>query len=122
MTRINVGVDPAELPSKLLLAEHREITRIPNAVRRGRFSLGNLPTTFRLGVGHVRFFYDKLGYLGERYGRLLAECQRRGFNVTDKSAAFDGATGDYQEAAIDRAIVIERIESKGFALIEKNST
>ncbi len=105
-------------PSKLLLAEHREITRIPNAVRRGRFSLGNLPTTFRLGAGHVRFFYDKLGYLGERYGRLLAECQRRGFNVTDSHRRFDGMTGDYQETPAtgnrDR-----EIESKGFKLLEK---
>lgn len=117
MTRINTGIDPTELPDKLLLAEHREITRIPNAVRRGA-SMADIPSTFRLGKGHVRFFYDKLEYLGDRYRRLLAECKRRGFNVTDRSSAFDGMTGSYVETEHDREIVVARIESRGFHLIK----
>jgi hypothetical protein len=32
MTRINVGVHPSELSTKHLIAEHREIKRIPNNV------------------------------------------------------------------------------------------
>ena len=38
MTRINL-VPPAELCDQHLLAEHRELTRIPNAVARGHYSL-----------------------------------------------------------------------------------
>ena len=59
MTRINL-VDPSELCDQHLLAEHRELTRIPNAVARGRFSLVGQPADYKLGEGHVRFFFDKL--------------------------------------------------------------
>ena len=34
MTRINVGIDPSELNMKMLMAEHREIKRIPNCVKK----------------------------------------------------------------------------------------
>jgi hypothetical protein len=82
MTRINV-VPPAELCDQHLLAEHRELTRVPSAVLRanGSVTLSPAGAAYCLGVGHVRFFYDKLGYLLERYSLLHAECVRRGFNV-----------------------------------------
>lgn len=116
MTRINVGIDPCELPDRLLLAEHREITRIPNAVRSGRAKI--VPQDrFTLGTGHVRFFYTRLGYLKRRYTDLFNECKRRGFRVTDKRSAFDGLTyGEYTPTDADRQIILERITSKGFTL------
>lgn len=121
MTRINVGVRPLELPDKLLLAEHREITRIPNAVKSGRAKVVDLPERFTLGKGHVKFFYDKLGYLRRRYADLLQECRARGFAVTDKTNAFDNLPperlGDYSTSPEDRAIIVGRIESKGFTLL-----
>ena len=61
MTRVNTGISPFELPTKLLLAELREIKRIPNLVKSGKFSLIGQPPEFTLGKGHVKFFYDKLG-------------------------------------------------------------
>lgn len=82
MTRINL-IPPAQLCDQHLLAEHRELTRIPNAVARGRFNLQGLPTDYTLGTGHVRFFYDKLAFLHRRYLALHAECLQRGFNVTN---------------------------------------
>ena len=33
MTRINVGILPKELSNKHLIAEHREIKRIPNCIK-----------------------------------------------------------------------------------------
>jgi len=42
MTRINL-VPPQELCDQHLLAEHRELTRIPNAVARGRYHLRGQP-------------------------------------------------------------------------------
>jgi hypothetical protein len=122
MTRINVGIKPEELPNKLLLAEHREITRIPNAVRSGLAKIQNIPPTFRLGTGHVKFFYDKLLYIQNRYHKLYTECKSRGFNITCKSDSFNGISkllmNNYQETAEDRKILIDRIESKGFSLKE----
>ena len=77
MTRINVGIPPAELNGRHLIAEHREIKRIPNLVNRGRYSLDNQPKSFKLGTGHVKFFYDKLLYLKRRYDALYNECRKR---------------------------------------------
>ena len=69
MTRINL-VPPAELCDQHLLAEHRELTRIPNAVAKGKFSLKGQPEDYKLGEGHVRFFFNKLAFLKQRYDLL----------------------------------------------------
>ena len=89
MTRINAGIPPAELSDKHLLAEHREIKRIPNMVKSGKAKVENIPDTFTLGKGHVKFFYNKLGYLFHRYQRVYNECLKRGFNVTNYTEAWD---------------------------------
>ncbi|AKD39234.1 hypothetical protein I926_09620 [Pasteurella multocida subsp. multocida OH4807] len=80
MTRINL-IPPTELCDQHLLAEHRELTRIPNAVAKGKFDLKGQPTDYKLGTGHVRFFFDKLTFLKKRYDLLHQECKARGFNV-----------------------------------------
>jgi len=121
MTRINVGILPEELPSKLLLAEHREIKRIPNAVKSGRFSLAKQPKSFTLGEGHVKFFYNRLLFLRNRYIDINTECVRRSFNVQDYLSAWDGIPEDmmcdYTPVHIDRLLVLQRITSKGFSLL-----
>lgn len=83
MTRINV-VPVAELCDQHLLAEHRELTRIPNFILKhnGNVKLAPLGSDYVLGAGHVRFFYDKLHYLYHRYINLYNECLNRGFNVS----------------------------------------
>jgi len=116
MTRINVAVKPAELNNKMLIAEHREIKRIPNCIRKGRYSLKDQPTTFKLGTGHVKFFYDKCGYLYNRYQELYKECILRGFNVQNYSDAWDNIPNelmnDYKPSKQDRELILERIKSK----------
>ena len=113
MTRINCGIPPEELTDKHLIAEHREITRIPNAIRSGRFNLFGQPDEFTLNEGHVKFFYDKLRYLEKRYTSLYLECIKRDFNVTYKGDAFGNIPkkymGDYEPTDRDRQIVRERI-------------
>lgn len=90
MTRINAGIPVEELCDAHLLAEHREIKRIPNTVRKkDRVDVSKLPTTFRLGKGHVTFFYDKILFLSNRYSSIYIECKRRGFNTSDYSDAFE---------------------------------
>lgn len=82
MTRINV-VPVQELCDQHLLAEHRELTRIPNAVAKGKYSLKDQPKDYKLGEGHVKFFLDKLKFLNNRYLELHSECLKRGFKVTN---------------------------------------
>ena len=116
MTRINVGVKPSELTNKHLIAEHREIKRIPNCIKSGRFSLKGQPSAFTLGTGHVKFFYDKINYLKLRYLSLYEECINRGFNVTDFSDAFNRIPkefmGNYTATERDREIILERIAER----------
>lgn len=116
MTRINCGIPPAELCDKHLIAEHREIKRIPNCINKGRYSLSGQPKTFTLGTGHVKFFYDKMGYLYKRYVSLYDECKRRGFNVTDYKECWKGIPDelnkDYEPTDYDRKIIRERINER----------
>lgn len=118
MTRINL-VPPTELCDQHLLAEHRELTRIPNAVVRGGYSLEGQPSDYKLGTGHVKFFFDKLCFLCKRYRALHEECVRRGFNVTYKWPSVElppNLCGDYEptEAALvaNRARIAERMPVK----------
>jgi deoxyribonuclease (pyrimidine dimer) len=82
MTRINV-IPVTELLDKRLLAEYRELPRI-FALSRKWYERGgdpaDLPKTYRLGAGHVRFFYDKLIYCYLRQHMLVNECQKRMFS------------------------------------------
>lgn len=98
------------------MAEHREIKRIPNLVKKGKYSMKGQPDEFTLGTGHVKFFYDKLGYLLERYKQLYDECVNRGFNVTDYSSAWEGVPlgmmGGYTPTESDIETIRKRIEER----------
>jgi len=122
MTRINLSVPPAKLINSHLLAEHREIVRIPNCVKKGRYSMKGQPDQFTLGTGHVKFFYDKIGYLKSRYESIYAECKKRGFNITYFGDAFDGVNRsmmkDYTPNDRDREIIKGRLVEKDVAYID----
>ena len=116
MTRINIGVPPRELTNKHLIAEHREIKRIPNVVSKGKYNLKGVPPQFTLGKGHVSFFYDKLGYLKKRYIELYTECRARGFNVQNYESSWDNVPpelmNDYTPTERDVQIITERINDR----------
>lgn len=119
MTRINCGINPIELTKEHLLAEHREIKRIPNCILSGRFNLNGIPDTFTLGTGHVKFFYNKLKYLYHRYLLIYNECKQRKYNVEDYSNAFikvmnkyPELSNNYIETIQDRNLLIERITER----------
>lgn len=122
MTRINVGINPAELPTKLLLAEHREIKRIPNTIKSGKAIISGIPDKFTLGPGHVKFFYNKLLFLKNRYMDIYSECIRRGCNVQSYAESFENLPNvllnNYSVTPLDRELLVERIESKGFSLLK----
>lgn len=74
MTRINV-IDPSLLLNEHLVAELRELPRVPNAVLEGKAKiiLDKIPKKFVLGEGHVKFFYNKLMFLKLRHIELRKE-------------------------------------------------
>ncbi|QIM62712.1 deoxyribonuclease [Pasteurellaceae bacterium Orientalotternb1] len=115
MTRINV-VPVEELCDQHLLAEHRELTRIPNTVAKGKFHLKGQPKEYKLGEGHVRFFFNKLTFLKKRYDLLHQECKRRGFNVQyiwpDNLPSDPALWLDYQATEAALSINRERIQQR----------
>ena len=119
MTRINVGVKPEELMNQHLIAEIKEIPQLIGQLRKSisskNFSIDDIPIDFRLGSGHVKFFYNKLNYLIDRYDLLLAEAEFRNYNCRymlflDNLPRW--CFGDYQENEKDRLMILERIQSK----------
>jgi deoxyribonuclease (pyrimidine dimer) len=117
MTRISVGFNKHFI-DKHLNRERIEVLRIPNAIKKGtaKVNLNKIPKDFRLGSGHVTFFYNKIGFLKRHYEELTAECIRRGFNPTDYSDAFEGIPShlmnDYEPTEHDVQIVRERIAER----------
>ena len=96
MTRINL-IDPVYLLDMHLGAEYRELPRIFGLVRKAQLKgLSpkdiNIPSHYVLGKGHVRFFFDKLGWLRLRYRSLVRECLIRGraVNFPDDDSLTEG--------------------------------
>lgn len=120
MTRINCGIPPPQLRREHLIAEHREIVRIPNSIKDNKAKIKDIPNEFKLGIGHVKFFYNKLRYLWQRYSEIYQECIRRGYNVTYYGSAFNELPSelynDYIPKKMDIHVVKERI------LIRSNCT
>ena len=112
MTRINAGILPQRLSNQHLLAEHREIKRIPNLITKGRYNLEGQPEKFCLGTGYVKFFYDKLGYLFARYQSIYQECKRRGFQVQDWSGAWESVPPSLMNGWIPEGWVTQRVEER----------
>lgn len=116
MTRINVGIPVEELTTRHLIAEHREIKRIPNMVASGKAKIENIPNKFTLGKGHVKFFYDKLLFLKNRYEQLYNEGIRRGYNLTYFGNSWnecpDHLMNDYHPTKNDIKIIQQRINDR----------
>jgi deoxyribonuclease (pyrimidine dimer) len=114
MTRINVGIFPGELSRQHLIAEHREIKRIPNSIHKAKLVF--IPKQFCLGPGHVRFFYDKGKYLLNRYLDIYNECIRRGYNVQYYGSAWDNYPdhlfNDWSHTETDTELIRQRIKER----------
>lgn len=88
MTRISATYQPIEQCDKMLGAELYEIVRVPNHIIKvlsqgKKVNFAGKPEQFKLGSGHVKFFYDKMEYLKRRYEAIVAELKRRGTNVSE---------------------------------------
>lgn len=96
MTRINSSINVKRLTDEHLLAEHREIKRLPSAfLKRVESNKGfdDIPKNFTLGEGHVNFFLDKFKFTLLRYFSIRAECLSRGFSVSDFSSGWTDVVG-----------------------------
>lgn len=80
MTRINL-IPVSELTDQHLLTEYREVKRVPNLILSGKFNFENQPLEYTLGAWHVKFFYDKILFLHNRYEEIYKECYKRWFSV-----------------------------------------
>lgn len=91
MTRCNL-VPPSELADQHLFSEFRELKMIPKSLARSIRARGIpgvlaiIPPTYRLGKGHVSFFYNKGAYLHERYYKIKQELRLRGIRFNELSA------------------------------------
>lgn len=111
MTRINANISVKKLCDSHLLAEHREITRVPNTIKSGRAIIKDIPKKFTLGTGHVKFFYNKLGFIEKRYNQLYDECIARGFDIESKHNSFEGIPTELNggwEATNEANLLIEQ--------------
>lgn len=86
MTRINC-VPVTELCNKHLFAEWRELPRIQSYLNKSlkkdimKTLLCEVPPRYTLGSGHVKFFYNKLYWILNRYDELTSELLQRGYNI-----------------------------------------
>lgn len=97
MTRINSAIQVNRLTDEHLLAEHREIKRLPycleKAIQSG--SINHIPEKFALGKGHVLFFLNKLNFILYRYKDIHFECVMRNLKVQNYEHNWDNISEQY---------------------------
>lgn len=142
MTRINL-VKVEDLADQHLFAEWREIKMIPAKVKKLWAACVNeardttpisassskifqdrhisgIPEKYTLSTGHVRFFYDKMLFLSDRYKLLTEELHKREFKIAEHDARalfFDGMsfhtrTKEWKPSPQEIMINVERIEQR----------
>lgn len=91
MSRINT-VPVKELCTRHLVNETRGIVQIYSCIEKSLAKYGGdhtelekeIPYRFKFGANHIKFFYNKLGYIHKRQRELQEECCRRGIKVVNK--------------------------------------
>ena len=117
MTRINSAIKVKFLTDEHLLAEHREIKRLPSVYKK-RIDNGkgfnDAPNDFTLGTGHVLFFANKGTFTLDRYIDIRDECIRRGFNVEDyrKNWLVYNVFNNYKPTDKEHKILVDRISER----------
>ena len=122
MTRINSNIPVKKLSDEHLLAEHREIKRLPSCLRKAIQckSINKIPNQFTLGTGHVKFFLDKQKFIYNRYKEIYQELLNRGFNIEDYSnnwkefintKYFNDYAPTVEECNLLKQRIIERIQN-----------
>ena len=129
MTRVNCNINVKNLTDEHLLAEHREIKRIPTHFN--NHGIKKVIPEFTLGKGHVLFFLDKPLYTLVRYNQIYKECIKRGLDIQNYSenwacypphmfmhGPFDKL---YTPGDRERSLLVERISSRIIASYNKGN-
>lgn len=117
MTRINC-VPVETLHDRHLLAEYRELPRIFKLAKH----VNDAPANYKMGTGHVKFFYDKLEFLYNRQVQLVNEMKVRGFKPQfeasglldfkdKKSNLWNNWKPSFDNMAINQARINERLNA-----------
>lgn len=113
MTRINSAIPPTSLCDQHLLAEYRELPRVSALAWKWyeRKNKSEIPDDFRLGTGHVSFFYDKGGFLKERFDSIVETLEGRGFDLQFKTYRPhpDGMNKGHTPSRLEESLLEERI-------------
>ena len=121
MTRINSAINPKTLTDQHLIAELRELPRIFTAVEKrikNNILFNDIPKRFRLGTGHVKFFYNKTNFLLDRHKQLRNEYNIRFNKNWQYIPNFDYLQQpEYKPNEIDFILLKNRISSR---IIESN--
>ena len=118
MTRINSAIPVKCLTDEHLLAEHREIKRLPYCLKKAIISgsINKIPAKFTLGKGHVLFFLDKMSFILKRYNEIMCETRNRGFDVQDYSDNWKGIDVKYFNThnccLEEKILLIDRISDR----------
>jgi deoxyribonuclease (pyrimidine dimer) len=115
MTRINI-INPCDLLDQHLIAEWRELPRIPNTIKSGKakLDLSNINLCYKLGSGHVKFFYNKLLFLKIRHDKICDELDKRSIKrnpliKVELSQIDPKLCNDWSPRPIDYIVNIERL-------------
>lgn len=124
MTRINLE-DPSLLCEKHLRGEWYELPRIVTSVLKLEFPFhpDDIPAKFTVrtsdnptgGKGHMKFFYNKLGWLRTRYVSLINELHERNLEASDNwnpriyQPQFAHLFGDWKPSEEDVSLSRKRI-------------
>lgn len=113
MVRVNI-IEPWKLSDQHLIAEYLEIIMLVEHARNYP-SVDEIPSSYRLGEGHIKFFKNKIFYLKRRHEEIRKEMKRRGF-ATNKKISLTGIKGklknDWSPTEKDFKIIRKRIVDK----------
>jgi len=113
MVRINI-INPKKLADQHLIAEYNEILMLLGYVRKYP-EIKDVPESYCLGKGHIKFFKNKLFYLNNRHETLKKEMMKRGFRAEkniDLNEFPRFLLGDWRASFKDKELIIERLKEK----------
>jgi deoxyribonuclease (pyrimidine dimer) len=84
MTRINI-VSVKGISNKQLMAEYHESIRVFGYVLKSKSIPSDIPSHYCLGKGHVKFFFNKIPYLLNRYKEINQELTNRGYKLNNET-------------------------------------
>lgn len=110
MVRINL-INPKQLADQHLIAEYNEILMLLGYVKKYP-KLGEVPSKYTLGKGHILFFKNKLKYLKKRHELIKKEMKKRGFMADKRIRLSDFSkklVNDWKPSTKDKSIIRKRL-------------